>query len=643
MQWRSLTSIPNLKLAWRRINTGRNLQYKRFFREAFLVYEAGLDESLKDLKTRLEAGAWKPSHAHRVYLPKPSGLQRPLSFLELEDQIILQAIANQFANRLRKRRKKLEGDSVFSNVLLDDSSSIFFTKPWQEHYRAFQSACERLFVSGYRWVGHFDLAAYYDTISHDLLISSAYPSIEPRAENFIKECLQTWSADSIRAMTGHGIPQGPVASDFLADGFFLPIDQSLKAMSGQCIRYVDDIRIFGTTQNEVRQVALQLEQECRHRGLIPQSAKFEVRELRSVSDAMGSMPSIAPNDPTGGADHRLDADRAHQILESALSGRPIRVIDKSRLRYVMYRAPADNRILNRVLQLLPRHPEHVDAFTAYFGNYTRRTRIARSAFDVLSSGMPYTYVRGELWHVIARLGNESIYCAALRLAQEDAKIRKRCPVLSWGIMHFLLKADEAGVRRIGNRLNGEKSLSRALLAPQFPDREFVTGKAGPALFRGSTIEQMAGVRQLQVRQQSLNSIGLRPAQLSTVCQNTLRGLGIIRRRTGTRNRDYVAEHLVALYQCRTDRIWRKLLDTEYEHALQIILEARVRYDGAYSEWLSLQDSFNDILVRHFIVFLGQRGLPGSQRVVASNGNLVKYGNLISPNSPFDQNYSVDAE
>lgn len=116
MQWRSLTSIPNLKLAWRRINTGRNLQYKRFFREAFLVYEAGLDESLKDLKTRLEAGAWKPSHAHRVYLPKPSGLQRPLSFLELEDQIILQAIANQFANRLRKRRKKLEGDTVFSDV-----------------------------------------------------------------------------------------------------------------------------------------------------------------------------------------------------------------------------------------------------------------------------------------------------------------------------------------------------------------------------------------------------------------------------------------------------------------------------------------------------------------------------------------------
>lgn len=74
MKWKSLISTLNLKLAWRRINTGRNLQYKRFFREAYLVYESAVDEHLKELHKALAAKVWPPSHATRLYLPKPSGL-----------------------------------------------------------------------------------------------------------------------------------------------------------------------------------------------------------------------------------------------------------------------------------------------------------------------------------------------------------------------------------------------------------------------------------------------------------------------------------------------------------------------------------------------------------------------------------------
>ena len=78
MQWKSLVSTQNLKLAWRRINTGKNLQYKRFFREAYLVYESGLDDHIRDLHKSLLARAWQSTHATRIYLPKPSRkLPRP--------------------------------------------------------------------------------------------------------------------------------------------------------------------------------------------------------------------------------------------------------------------------------------------------------------------------------------------------------------------------------------------------------------------------------------------------------------------------------------------------------------------------------------------------------------------------------------
>ncbi|MBL0381542.1 MAG: RNA-directed DNA polymerase [Desulfofustis sp. PB-SRB1] len=104
-------------------------------------------------------------------------------------------------------------------------------------------------------------------MSHDLLLSIFSPnSKEPDTINTIKGWLSIWSADNIAATTAHGIPQGPIASDFLAEAFFLPIDTQLQKKSFQYIRYVDDIRLFGRTENEVREAAIRLEQECRHAG-----------------------------------------------------------------------------------------------------------------------------------------------------------------------------------------------------------------------------------------------------------------------------------------------------------------------------------------------------------------------------------------
>ena len=120
MRWNSLVSIQNLRLAWRRITAGKNVQHKRFFRDIYLVYETALDQNLRLLRQKLLAHAWEPSHIQRIYIPKPSGLQRPISFLDLEDQILLQAVANVFAKKLAKKRKPFEYVSVFSNILSKD-------------------------------------------------------------------------------------------------------------------------------------------------------------------------------------------------------------------------------------------------------------------------------------------------------------------------------------------------------------------------------------------------------------------------------------------------------------------------------------------------------------------------------------------
>jgi hypothetical protein len=111
-------SKDNLLLAWRRITTGKNLSYKKYFRNLYCAYEIALDDNLKDLHTRLKGGSYKPQQPNRTYLPKPSGLQRPLTLLGIEDQIILQTIANVFAKKLLPRRRKVEHKTVFTTVRL---------------------------------------------------------------------------------------------------------------------------------------------------------------------------------------------------------------------------------------------------------------------------------------------------------------------------------------------------------------------------------------------------------------------------------------------------------------------------------------------------------------------------------------------
>ncbi|OGS36829.1 MAG: hypothetical protein A2293_04155 [Elusimicrobia bacterium RIFOXYB2_FULL_49_7] len=164
MSLKQIWSVKNLDLAWKRITTGRNNAYKVFFRELYIAYETGLGDNINDLHDRLVGGSYKPQSPCRIYLPKPSGLQRPLTLLAIEDQIVLQAIANSFARKIEPKISKLAYRCIYSNIPDPDIESIFFFKRWQISYHHYQKRIESEFKKGNRWVAHFDLAAYYDTV-----------------------------------------------------------------------------------------------------------------------------------------------------------------------------------------------------------------------------------------------------------------------------------------------------------------------------------------------------------------------------------------------------------------------------------------------------------------------------------------------
>jgi hypothetical protein len=252
----SLISLRNLDLAWSRITTAKNMQHKRMFRHLYQAYEPGRRANLKLLHDKLQ-GAWKPTNPIRLYMPKASTLLRPLSLLSLDDQIVLQAIANKIAEQMAQRRAAVERNVVFSNCLNTDSQSIFFLQDWRRTYGGFSTRLARHLAAGNHWIAHFDLAAFYETISHRALQNIVAPSGGGSdVWKLIREWLCVWTSGAGGIPVDHGIPQGPVASDFLAEIFLLPLDEAMVRAGIPYIRYVDDIRVLARSEEEVRRAAI---------------------------------------------------------------------------------------------------------------------------------------------------------------------------------------------------------------------------------------------------------------------------------------------------------------------------------------------------------------------------------------------------
>ena len=80
----------------------------------------------------------------------------------------------------------------------------------------FKVRLERHLTAGNQWIAHFDLAAFYETISHRALQKVVAPAGGGgEIWQLIREWLCTWTSVQGGIQVDHGIPQGPMASDFL--------------------------------------------------------------------------------------------------------------------------------------------------------------------------------------------------------------------------------------------------------------------------------------------------------------------------------------------------------------------------------------------------------------------------------------------
>jgi hypothetical protein len=633
----SLISYRNLDLAWSRITTAKNLQHKRMFRHLYSAYEPGRRANLQLLHEKLKGG-WKPTSPIRMYLPKASGLLRPLTLLALDDQIVLQAVANQVAKQMFKRRRAVENRLVFSSCQDPKLDSIFFLQDWRRTYHDFKLRLARHLAGGNQWIAHFDLAAFYETISHRALQTVVSPSGgSNEVWEMIRKWLCVWTSEINGIRVDHGIPQGPIASDFLAEIFLLPLDEAMNKAGIPYIRYVDDIRVLAKTEDEVRRAAVVLEMECRRWSLIPQGSKFKVSYAKDIIEALGALPSIAESTGRDLDETDLDEESALKILDDAVRGRPLRVIDKSRLRFVLYRGGRSPKILTKALQLLPRCPEHIDAFAAFFQNYSKSRRIVRHVTAMLKKGVLHDYVQGELWLIISRQARPDELQVLLAVATAQARRGKLSFSMQRALCVFFMSCRKVGLYSSFQALTRVRSKSpyiQSLLIPYLLNEDYLKGGIAAELCQRSLpAPGMTMAEEIVDRGLSTKQMGIATYRLSAEVKNVFQGLGLIS--VGSKPRfDQIGDILRTSYKLRPWRGWTKLLGQNYQHALQLLLTAENKFYSDRSGWLASQNSFNDAVFGSFQDVLNADGLPGAMPRKGKTGKWISFGVMLEATAPF---------
>lgn len=291
----TMCSLANLRRAYRWLLSNPEYRYKNLFRDSYSAYAISSEMNLHHLRDALGHHRFEPSHASKIFVPKPSGVLRPITLLTVEDQIVYQACVNVIADCLKPLTKQRYRKRIFNHLYAGKRSKFFYLK-WQDSYRMFGDTVRRLVNQGYVHAADFDLTSFYDSIDHNVLRHFlTHLGIELELTNFLLHCLQVWTSSTWNTSTsiiylGHGIPQGPLSSGMLSEAVLMHIDK-IGESGGRTryLRYVDDIKLYAMNEAHLRQKLIALDIGSNEIGLFPQTSKINIHRIKDAEEEIKSV------------------------------------------------------------------------------------------------------------------------------------------------------------------------------------------------------------------------------------------------------------------------------------------------------------------------------------------------------------------
>lgn len=203
------------------------------------AFESRLMDNLHQLEKELHDGTYRPRPIRRVYIDKPgSNEKRPLGIPAVRDRLVQAAL-------------RMVIEPIFEREFTPRSYGF---RPGLGCKDALREV-DHYLKAGYEHVVDADLKAYFDTISHDLLMEDIKSRIaDGRVLELIEMFLKQEVLEDMSLWTPEqGTPQGAVISPLLANLFLHSVDVAMQKAGYVMVRYADDFVLLCRTLREAGQ------------------------------------------------------------------------------------------------------------------------------------------------------------------------------------------------------------------------------------------------------------------------------------------------------------------------------------------------------------------------------------------------------
>jgi RNA-directed DNA polymerase len=224
-------------------------------------YEAGVEDRIQDLHSRIHRGAYQAQASRRVYIPKADGRKRPLGIAALEDKIVQRAVVT-ILNQIYE---------------VDFLGFSYGSRPGRSPHQALDALVVGIERKQVNWVLDADIRGFFDNVDHEWMVRFLQHRVaDPRILRLIQKWLKAGvSEDGNWSETKVGTPQGAVVSPLLANIYLHYVfDLWVAAWRKKCarghvivIRYVDDTVMGFEHRDEAERFLRDLGERLRKFGL----------------------------------------------------------------------------------------------------------------------------------------------------------------------------------------------------------------------------------------------------------------------------------------------------------------------------------------------------------------------------------------